>query len=423
MKALKAIAMGVSALLVAATAQADVTVYLTGSTAYRSQTIAAIYNLMSANGTVNLAFVTGKTAQSANAAVLSGSVTGISGTTTVSCSWSGSAAGVLTVGATAQGSAPALTAPFIPDGTALSAGTLSTGGNSTGITDPTSTTSNTPHIPQIALSDAFQVATPFTANLILTTQDSNAYSYKMAKLTDNVVGVIPFNFFASKGSSSNLNNITPQLAQALFGPGTAPLSLFTGVAADSTTTVYATGRNPDSGTRITAFAESGVGVGTQVNQYKPTISSGAITGLALYPATTLFNVFPVLAGNNGESSGGTVAANLSATGNILVSYLGTSDSTTALKGGAVQLAYNGVTLPNSGSPNYTYSDYSLIQNGKYTFWGYEHLDYKSTLAGDAKTFATALKNNIHDVSAQLLVTSMNVGRQADGGQVTFGNPY
>jgi hypothetical protein len=288
------------------------------------------------------------------------------------------------------------------------------------------------------MSDAFQVSTPFPKNLILTAQDGSGNTYKMAKLTDNVVGVIPFNFFASKGAatagaaSTGITNMTPQLAQGLWptGNGKEPLSLFTGNPADSTTFCYATGRNPDSGTRINAFAETGVGISSVVQQYVPTISGGAITSLALFPATTLYNVLPVAAGNNGESSGGNLDTDLEAAATnstgYLIGYLGTSDSTTSLVGGAVQLAYNGVSLPNSGSPSYTFSNFSLIQNGQYTYWGYEHLDYLSTLSTTfptAYSFANAVVTEIHNVTAQVPVTSMNVGRTIEGGEITLGNPY
>ena len=74
------------------------------------------------------------------------------------------------------------------------------------------------------------------------------------------VALAGFKWVASKGAPTGLANITPQLAQALWGNGTLPLALFTSSAADEGTLVYATGRDPDSGTRATAFAESGIGV-------------------------------------------------------------------------------------------------------------------------------------------------------------------
>jgi hypothetical protein len=446
MKSIQALFAGAFALAIAASAQAQTTYYLTGSTAYRSQTVTAIYNLMNVNAGTNpitIAYAknynpaTGtysdKLVTGANAAILSGAIT-INGVVTpviLDLSWSGSAAGVFSVSATPQGTSPQVLTPYLPDGTTLVAGNLTSGGNALS-DDPTRQDGADPssgHVAQIAMSDVFQAATPFATGTLITSASNPAYTYKAAALTDNVVGVVPFVFVAGNGAPAGLNNITPQLAQGLWASatGTESLQLFTGLATDAGTLVYATGRNPDSGTRITAFAETGVGTSTTTQQYYPTVSSGAVTGYNLFPATTLFNVLSVAAGNNGESSGGNLVNDLtpteSASTGFLVGYLGTSDATSALKGGAVELAYNGFTLPNSGSPNYTFSNFSLVQNGPYTYWGYEHLDYLKSASTAVKNLGTTIAKQIHDVTAAVLVTSMNVGRTSDGGQISLGNPY
>ena len=82
----------------------------------------------------------------------------------------------------------------------------------------------------------------------------------------------------------------------------------------------------------------------------------------------------------------------------------------APRGNAVALKYNGV-------------DYSAaaVQNGQYTFWGYEHIMYRAAAVGTlAETVAL-------DLQAQVLGTNLNplnvnladmvVGRSNDGGLV------
>ena len=92
-------------------------------------------------------------------------------------------------------------------------------------------------------------------------------------LTATVVGVVPFKFVCQTGAPAGLTNMTPLVAQNLWANGSLPLSLFDGNQADLATTIYAIGRNADSGTRQTAFAETAIGVQTQVTQYEPTNSS------------------------------------------------------------------------------------------------------------------------------------------------------
>jgi hypothetical protein len=101
------------------------------------------------------------------------------------------------------------------------------------------------------------------------------------------------------------------------------------------------------------------------------------------------------------------ATTLAGLNGYYVSYMGLSDATSAITGGAKELTYNGVL-------------YSLdnVKNGLYTFWCYEHLMYKNTLAGVKKTVADTLATQIETVDAPIKLNEMRVGRQADGGLVT-----
>ena len=203
------------------------------------------------------------------------------------------------------------------------------------------------------------------------------------------------------------------------------MSLFTGSASDVNTAVIATGRNADSGTRLSAVAETAVGVNTALFQYKPTVSGTSITSLAPYPAATV-NGVPHVAGDGGESSGGTLRGyvvdtvsqaavntvdNSFTTGGFLATYLGMSDFNAVSASGAVQLAYAGIA-----------ESQAEIENGAYTFWSYEHLDYKSSITGVKSTVATSLANQIKGstsatLSPNVSLGDMQVARNGDGAAV------
>jgi hypothetical protein len=364
---------GLATVSLSSVAHAQTELRLTGSTAFRSATHTAITNILAAG---YRATHTGTSLGSASQAIFSGTVNGED--VIIRTSWSGSVGGVQTV-------TQNINVNFLP------ASALPASGTTTGATTGTELA-----IPDVALADNYQSATPFTSPV----------------LTDQIVGVVPFRWVASKGSPAALTNINPQLAQALFSNGSLALSLFTGLAADEGLKVWATGRDPDSGTRLTAFAESGIGVGAQVVQNQPTVASGAITSLIPVPwPVTVVNGITFQQGNGGYSSGGTLVTTMQATATAstgyYVSYLGLSDATTAINGGAIGLTYNGVT-------------YSLdnVRNGLYTFWCYEHLMYKSTLTGVKKTVADTLANRIATVDAPIKQSEMRVIRETDGGLVT-----
>ena len=214
---------------------------------------------------------------------------------------------------------------------------------------------------------------------------------------------------------------TNALAQNLYAVGNAPLYQFTGGDPTvDTATVFAIGRNPDSGTRIGAHAEAGIGINTTVFNQLPTIVTGAYTGFANYTAGTV-NGISFLAGMNGYSSGsastGLVSA-LIATGSssvgYAVGYAGASDCDASITAGnVVELSYNGVTLGVSAD----YNTNKKLTSGLYTVWGYERILYPSTIGTVAKAGVDALATQIHDVDAVVLLSNMAVGRVVDGGVV------
>jgi hypothetical protein len=431
MKYLKSCAAALLALAAADAAFAQTTIRITGSTAFRAGTVTSIKNLLTPG--FDVAF-TGTSDTGAQYITFVGTTTasGISGQAVViQCAWTGSVEGVRDV---SQG----LTQPFIK-GSFVTA-TVATSGTSA-ITTDTAIYENT--IPDVTLADNTQAATTFTTPALQETQ----------------VGVIPFVWVKGRVSGSHpattafstINNVTGLLAQALLTGG-ANISLATGTVDTTGTKLYVLGRNPLSGTRLVTFAESGYGSTSPATQFKPTltgdVTTGTITAVDLNPAGSGF-----LIGNNGYSSGGTLADELGRTvtdttgsGNLydgvpfgLVGYVGIGDATRMVKNINTTLStnvsnvlsYNGVSL----NPVYSTStqaitwDFTPIKEGKYSFWSYEYVGYRKSsgpnstvaLAGIAKSFADAL---IVDITATVPATTgvklsdMKVQRAVEGGIIS-----
>jgi len=409
MKMNKSLAATMAVLALSSVSHAE-TIYITGSTAYRAATIAAIQAMLGATNGNNT-----PTAQSNSTLAKASAVNWINKTynghsVNIKVSFYGSVGGVQTV-------SNAIEWPFLKDsasGTVTFDPTVSANVTSLGVMA----------VPQIALSDTYQSSTPFTDNLLA---------------NDAIVGICPFRWIASPGLASGLS-FTPQLAQAVFSGGNAPLAMLTGLTADRTTTtsvsilgststkpkqLFALGRDADSGTRLTAFAEAGIGVSATVIQYKATLSGTSVASHGAYPGATL-NGIVYDDGNMGYNSGGTVAtvmrATTSAIGGYYVTYLSKSDAATAIAAAdstgsaATALNWNGVA----------YTD-TAVTEGQYTFWGYEHVLY-GTLSGDAGVFAPALATAIKGTNSSTGTASasginfyaMNATRPGDGAGVTPG---
>ncbi len=339
-----------AALLLASTASADVTIRLTGSTAFRSSTVTGIKNIMTFDGSASQGYAfTGTSFTGSSNHIFVGTVAGISGVVTVKATWSGAVAGVKVLNNNENVGFLALNTTGSPSGTGT-VYTITSAGTASVNTDNLDDSSNA----DIAMTDNLQGSTKYTSN----------------PLTANKVGIIPFAWVASKDAPAALTNVTPQLAQALFKVGFTSAALFTNNDADAMdqvggTAVYAIGRDPLSGTRLVTFAESGVGIFAGVAQYRTTSVTGSTVNnidLTLAdPAVDAPN-----AGENGFSSGGNVADLLRNTttsvtddnsgfnGKVcFVSYVGESDAARAVNGtgstvavntnvGCRYLTYNGV---------------------------------------------------------------------------------
>jgi hypothetical protein len=354
-----------------ATAGAQTEIRITGSTAFRSAVHSAIIAKMSENSGTYTYGYTGPTLDKAGQAIFKGTINGNS--VTVLTGFSGSAAGIRDV---AQGN----TVNFLPTSSTTSAGgtaSLSSGTYSA--------------VPHAALSDVFQSSTIYTS----------------PTLVDNQLCVVPFRWIANMGAG--IDNMTPGLVQKLYKNGQLPLAQFTGSSADSGKLAVAIGRDPESGTRITATAESGLGAFATCLQFSVTATGSTFSSanIAVWPETSTY-----VEGNNGYDSGGKLVGALQKTstdGTVLIGYAGLSDSKSAISGGTlVELKWNGV--PYSAAN---------VQEGKYSFWCYEHLFYKSDLTGTTKTVVDAIGtqtgNNPGD--AGLTLSSMHASRVGDGAPV------
>jgi hypothetical protein len=381
-------------------ASASVT-YISGSTAFEAKADAAITNFIAANFGTIIASDNATLGSEVNL-IVDYSTNGSSGTATnlIIAHWNGSEAGIQSIDAVTN--TPQLIGFYATNAT----GGLGGGGT------------NTPNLnsASIAFSDTYAVSSQFRPG----TFRGIVYG---SPSSDTVVAAQGFAFFGSKGFP--VANVTAQQAQALYAAAYAALALFTGSVADETNAVFAVGRNFDSGTRIQAMSQSGVGGNATVQQVEYTSSNTVI----LFPAGTVDGV-PAAAGNNGYSSTGSllgaltntavVGTSFDQTGNIangdntgtnyLVGYAAASKIPTA---NTVALTYNGTTASTAN-----------ITNGLYTFWGYEHVLASPFYCNAAGTnvYNSLVSYLTNLTSAQLgsgnaALGDMNVGNTADGGTV------
>ncbi len=317
---------------------------------------------------------------------------------------------------------------------------------------------NDPATPDLVFSDvAFATAQQIILSVAGASHSapSNADSFE--------VGIVPFVFVANGtpdvtdlGTAGPgqvpVLSIDPQKFTYTWENGGSLLSFFTGNNSDEAVTVYPLGRDIDSGTRATALAETGYGLAGSgiitgnVAQWYPyadttdlnnNLNSGgdpsftSTTGVIGVDSTltnpTNFGLAPVPTesidgvtmgyGDGGYYSGGNLAIGISTafdssvTATVEVTYLGVSDAANALNGSksgthskeAYLLAYNGNAFYPSSLPTGVTlaSNASAIYEGKYTFWGFEHL-YASSATGvatEASTLAGLLNGGIDQLSS------------------------
>ncbi len=408
MKLIRTLTLGALALGCLSVAQAQTPIRITGSTAFRGTALTSILNIFDPSPAVQYGY-TGTTYTSSKAAIFLGNIGGNS--VKLKTSWSGSEGGIQTVSGQ-------ITVKFLPDGVAVS-----TGGTS-GLPDPTvAGNANSPEVPDIAFSDTFQSSSAFSGTFFGVNYPALNSSVTTTGTTNQIIGIVQFKWIAGRSIPANFTNMTSQLARNLYSIGSAGVALWTG-STDHATKVFAIGRDIDSGTRLTSFAETGLGAKAVVKQFEPktggvrvTTAGGTISTLTLWPLEFVNGIVEP-PGNGGYSSGGQLAAavnNFPPANSLLVGYSGTGDAdpqiTNNASTGATELSYNGVTLGKPENPD-------LISEGAYTFWGYEHLYYRDSTPSDVATVADTLALRILNTDAPApKFAAMQVSRNTDGAVV------
>lgn len=420
---------GASVLALASAAFADVTVDITGATAFRAATLLAIKSKFDASGQA-YQYSHDQAAGAFSGATLSiwkGSFPGVTGVTTIRTSFNGSVEGIRALVDSPTEDPPYYTSIAGNLVTAAAIGGGETNKDTVGFAKTTAKSQS-----EFAFSDVNKASTPYSGFAL---QPANP-----------AVGVVVFTMLTNEGSS--ITNVTSQQFRALLANGNQPLSLFTGNPAN-TTNVFATGRNDGSGTRTTYLAESGYGISNTVSQYVTTASSAtALTTIQLVPAgggATPANASTVwgqdVAGNGGYSSGSTLRTDMGKTGASvtvldetgsdifgapvradLVTFLSLNDAVTARANGAVMCSYNGVKLDDIAAAGAAMSaaDKAKVTSGRYTAWGYENLYRRADIvAGDSLTVYNGIKGAIPSnlAAAGIPLDEMQVGREVDGGVV------
>lgn len=341
-------------------------VYITGSTAFRSQAFTAMTNSFDAVPQIATRDGSAASGNNANWMLFHGNIGGVE--TWVNCHWSGSEDGL--AGTAVPGSNP--TYYLKTDGSV--AYTISPGVPGSGETN------TSPTSPDLSFADNSQVVS-LTKTPALVKMGTNASP-------SGKVGVIPFVWVKNKNSNpsnswTHLSNMTDVAARnALAGPNIA--ALYTGDPSDTNQFIYTVGRDNRSGTRVNTLATTRYGITVPVDQFN-------IGGFPKSDGSTLLlaeNPDP----NLGYSSGGDVAKALSIDGScqqadpvnflngwLAVGYLGIGDANTARNNGAVWLTFNGVAESNGA-----------IEEGQYSFWNYEYLYGRVGISGFQQTYGNNL---------------------------------
>jgi hypothetical protein len=411
-----------------ASAQSPLVLRITGSTAYRAATLVAISNVLKPGYQVAYVASAAEPYSKANMVLFTGTTT-TNVSVQIKTAFFGSIGGVanvaggLTVGPGGTAYTDGQTIGWLSTSNPTAPGSVSgnvvSGGQNIAAS---SAVFDTATVADITMSDSFQASAPAL--------------YQTPKLKGKIVGVVPFVFICSPGTtttSGTVSNLSSKFARKLLG-GTLLLSNLTGKTTDSHTHVYAVGRDQDSGTRIGALSDTAYGITKDVFQYQPLYNgattptsppptpSGTITGAALWPATPPVDSVNSPTGDSGYNSGGLVGASIAVTSsytNWFIAYVGLNDGLTAL-GNAKNfvLKFNGGSLTETGGV----WALSSVENGTYKFWGYEHFLYKS-LSGQSLTVAQLIQNDILSTTAPVsgvAISTMTVHRNSDGGAIQSG---
>jgi hypothetical protein len=424
---------GATALLVGLTAvsQAQTSIYISGSTAFRTQIYAALVDLGLTLSPASSTSPAGNNSEfysgTVTATTLAGQPILTTGTAfNVFTAFTGSAEGINTL-ANPQG--PGNTSPPYTSSTG-SAVAYTSGAD-------------------LALSDVLASTTQYAAaaaNAGGGAGLTEVLSFDANPHGTGGIAVVPFTFATTAyGLSHGVTNISAPQVNQLFSGGTIPLSFFSGNNSDSNTPVYAVGRTNDSGTRYTmqlvgANNNGGLNTTFHLKQY----ALGYITNSDSNPADLPPGIQAikfatggtnwVAVGDDGYASGGNIAKALSAspstpaTNAAAIGYVSWSDAQGSLTSGG-PIFFEGVnpTTVNSGWVNgTTVWNTNAVENGAYQYWSYEHL-YENPAVASGSTidnFANDLVNGvlqeIHNVASLQTAfweSELHVHRGSDGGPI------
>lgn len=419
---IKQILSGAAVAVLATAAQADVTVEFTGATAFRSAANQTILNAFAAGGALGTTWNYAHeqaigSLNNANRAIFRGTFPGVPGITTIRTSWNGSTEGIRAV---------ALGGAFNPS--FLTTGAITAAGENALKTTPTSIA-----FAKFSFSDVRQTSSPITSPVL--------------NPGDARVGVVTFGMVGSGSSPATLLNTTNQQLKALNSAGFLPLSVFTGVAADSAQFVFATGRNDGSGTRTSYLGEIGYGISNPVNQFISTVSTAAnLTTIRRVPAGNGTNA-STLWGNDIDGNGGYASSSsnrgdmgkttistevldsdnsvLIAAGDAqvhLITWMPTNDIFRATAGGtgavAKLLSFNGVKVTPIAT-GFSAADKAKVTQGEYSAWNYQELYYRGSLSTDENAVYNSIKAGIPAGlgAAGIALADMAVGRPDDGAPI------
>ena len=383
-------------LFAATAAQAQVSIYVCGSTAFRSNAYRAIRSMFDGGAPTSQNTLGSANNSGAGQMTFQGKITPLfsSQTVTIFCDWTGSAQGIHSLTATPGDSLPFLSIPTQGDTTIVN------------------------HTADLAFSDVFQLTTGFNT----------------PTLTDEQVAIQPFVWVRSVNASTAITNITSQQLKFAL-QGSCPLSYLTGNTNDynvdglgntiTNKTVWFTGRNKDSGSRLIALADA---------RYSGSVSIYEATNGVQWNLMTSHQVVNGVDYFQGFSSGGqeanTFISTAPASAGSGVGYIAYADARTVVGGGGQIINYNG-GLPFKGwagtTNGFDVPDFTPVTSGQYSMWGPEHLFINPSGANFASAFPvfTNLATYVDlDVSNTVPATAIrlsamgNTFRQADGAVIS-----
>jgi len=225
------------------------------------------------------------------------------------------------------------------------------------------------------------------------------YPYATPVLNDSTYGVTPTIFAKSPQVPAAITNLTSQQIRYIEANGSAPASLFTGNAAD-TTTIYWVMRDIGAAHRIISADEAGFS-GNALGYYFNTTSNA--WALDTVGRTSWPLILNMITNNYGPC----------------ITFLPPNQA--ANVNPANILSFNG-SLPFNGTYSTVTNDYSPTINGQYTCWGFEHIMTAPTANANIIAFAAALESGIQSNMVtspySIPLPRVNVTRSSTGGLVT-----